>query len=85
MDYLMHLYGLFKNYCLSAPKIFALLPDKRTGKVYSYVVFRTLSLSCFNDLYKLFYPKGNKIIPLNIGSLLTPLGLARKLFNNVKL
>lgn len=67
-DYIFHLYELFKNYCLSAPRTIDLLADKRTGKVYSYVVFRTLSLPCFNDLYEVFYPMGNKIIPLNIGS-----------------
>jgi len=27
------------------------------------------------ELYDFFYPEGNKIIPLNIGDLLTPLGL----------
>jgi hypothetical protein len=67
---------LFKNYCLSTPQIIDLLVDKRTGKVYSYVVFRTLSLPCLNDLYEVFYPMGKKRIPLNIRSLLTPLGLA---------
>jgi len=74
--YLFYLYELFQNYCLSAPKIFDLLPHKRTGKVYSYVLFRTLSLPCFNELYDLFYHEGKKDVPLNIAELLTPLALA---------
>jgi hypothetical protein len=33
-------------------------------------------LPCFNELYDLFYVNGVKIIPLNIGELLTARGLA---------
>jgi hypothetical protein len=75
-QYLMHLYDLFSSYCKSAPKIINELPDKRTGKIYTKVRFITRSLPCFNELYELFYPEGNKIIPLNIGDLLTHLSLA---------
>ena len=58
-----------------APKIQISKPDIRTGKVYSAIYFLTYSLSCFNDLYNLFYLNGKKVIPANIGQLLTPLSL----------
>nr|QWC53661.1 LAGLIDADG homing endonuclease [Rhizoctonia solani] len=74
--YLMHLYNLFELYCLSVPKISHRLPDKRTGKVYSRIRFQTRSLPCFTEFYNLFYYEGKKIIPRNLGDLLTPLGLA---------
>jgi hypothetical protein len=75
-DYLLHLYALFKGYCLSLPKVYTRSPNVKTGKVYSRVRFITHSLPCFNPFLDLFYPSGLKIIPLNIGDLLTPLGLA---------
>jgi hypothetical protein len=75
-DYIHHLYDLFKDYCNSGPKIGERLPDKRTGKIYTRVYFVTYSLPCFNEFHKMFYPKGKKIVPLNIEELLTPLGLA---------
>ncbi|KAG0122975.1 homing endonuclease, partial [Tuber indicum] len=75
-DYIYHLYDLFKSYCGSEPKISNRLPDKRTGKIYTRIVFLTYSLPCFNEIYLSFYLKGKKIIPLNIGELLTPTGLA---------
>ena len=75
--YLRHLYDdLFSNYCMSSPKIANRLPDKRTGLVHSRISFKTYSLPCFNELYNLFYVDGSKVVPLNIGDLLTPLGLA---------
>jgi LAGLIDADG DNA endonuclease family len=75
-DYLMHLYDLFKDFCFNGPKIFDLLADKRTAKVYSSIRFITCSLPCFNELHELFYFLGKKIVPQNIGDLLTPQGLA---------
>lgn len=75
-EYIMHLYELFKNFISMVPKIQNSSLDKRTGKVYRSLHFNTLSLPCFNELYELFYPLGEKIVPANIGDLLTPLGLA---------
>jgi LAGLIDADG DNA endonuclease family len=75
-EYLCHLYELLKMYCGTGPKISNRLPDKRTGKIYTRIKFQTYTLPCFTELYNIFYPDGKKIIPLNIGSLLTPLGLA---------
>src|SRR5439155_14606808 len=50
-------------------------PDKRTGKVYSNMYFNTYALPCFVPLYEDFYVGGQKVVPANIGDLLTPLGL----------
>ena len=75
-EYLMHLYDLFKNYCGTAPIVNNPSPDKRTGKIYQTIRFSTFSLPCFDNLLNLFYLEGKKLIPGNIGDLLTPLGLA---------
>jgi hypothetical protein len=75
-DYLLHLYELFKEFCLSGPKIQTLMPNKITGKVYSAIYFRTYALPCFVEFWNLFYQDGQKVIPANIANLLTPLGLA---------
>ena len=40
------------------------------------IYFSTYTLPCFNELYNLFYLSGKKVIPNNIGDLLTPLSLA---------
>ena len=65
-EYLEHLYELFKDYCLSEPKI-----SKDNS-----IRFHTRSLQCFNEFYDLFYFEGKKAVPLNIGELLTSVGLA---------
>jgi hypothetical protein len=46
-----------------------------TNKTHKGISFTTLSLPCFNEFRSLFYKDG-KIVPLNIGDLLTPSGLA---------
>ena len=74
-EYLFHLYELFQNYCSKAPRKCNILPDKRTRKYYTYIVFYTCSLPCLVPLYELFFVDGKKIVPPNIGELLTPLGL----------
>jgi hypothetical protein len=74
--YIIHLYELFKDYCNLGLKYSDRKPDSRTGKIYSRVIFQTYSLPCFNNIYDLFYVNGEKRIPLNIGELLTPVGLA---------
>ena len=75
-DYIFHLYELFKDYCLSAPKISNMLPNKTTGKIYTRVQFNSCALPCFSELYELFYTANGKIVPQNIAELLTPLSLA---------
>jgi len=74
-EYIQHLYELFSSYCGMVPKTSSQSPNKRTGKIYHSVGFKTYSLPCFNSLYDLFYSEGKQIVPLNIGELLTPLGL----------
>ena len=70
------LYDLFQAFCSAGPKVENPRPDKRTGKVSSAIFFYTYALPCFNELYDLFYPNGQKVVPLNIADLLTPIGLA---------
>lgn len=74
-DYIYHLFTLFEKYCPSQPKIVESLPDIRTGNIYISIIFSTYTLPCFNDFYNLFYKSNKKIIPINIGNLLTPLSL----------
>lgn len=74
-EYLEHLYKLFSSYCSRVPKTSSGAPDKRTGVKHSSIRFETFSLPCFNELHKLFYFEGKKIVPLTIAELLTPLGL----------
>lgn len=75
-DYLIHLYELFKDFCPQVPRTVTSLPHKKTGNVYETILFTTYSLPCFSVFCKPFYlPSGDKIIPNNIGDLLTPLGL----------
>lgn len=75
-DYIFHLFELFKEHSRSEPRIFERIADKRTGNTYTRVQFASNALSCFNELYHMFYPKGKKTVPRNIEELLTPLGLA---------
>lgn len=74
-SYLVHLYELFYDYCLTPPK-FLNYYDKRKDKTYYSVHFSTRSLPIFNHYNQLFYCNKKKIIPLNIGDLLSPIGLA---------
>lgn len=75
-NYIIHLFYLFSDYCISIPKIKSYF-DKRTNKTYYSIYFDTRSLSIFNYYHSLFYDnEGVKLIPSNIGDLLTPVGLA---------
>lgn len=75
-DYILHSFQKFKDYCRSEPQTSERIADKRTNKIYTRIQFVTYSLPCFNEFYFMFYPNGKKIVPFNIGELLTPLGLA---------
>jgi len=75
-NYLYYLYSLFEPFVGTEPKSTNRKPDKRTGLVYNSLVFKTFSLSCFNEYHSMFYPNGKKIIPLNIEEYLTEVGLA---------
>ena len=75
-EYLYFLYNLFKIYTLSPPKSTNRKPDKRRGKIYNSLIFQTKMLPCFNYLWDLFYIDKVKTVPLNIGEILTEVGLA---------
>lgn len=50
--------------------------DKRTGLITKSMYFWTMRMPCLNYYFDLFYQDKIKIIPKNIGELLTPVGLA---------
>jgi hypothetical protein len=66
--YLLLLYDLFQAFCSAGPKVENPRPDKRTGKVSSAIFFYTYALPCFNELYDLFYPNGQKPRNLRFGA-----------------
>jgi len=85
--YVKSLYKIFNPICGKEPLITIRKPDKRTGKIYSSIAFKTYNLSCLNEYYTLFYkasdnfhlsgqPRYIKIVPSNIQDLLTPIALA---------
>jgi len=75
LDYLIHLYDLFSLYVSSPPRVYEI---NRSSDSYLQVSFQTLSYPFFDQLYLLFYDpiSRKKIVPENIGNLLTPLGLS---------
>ena len=75
-DYIYYLYNLFEPFVGTEPKSTNRKADKRTGKVYNSLVFKTFSLPCFTEYYSIFYPNGKKIIPLNIEEYFTEVSLA---------
>ena len=72
----MWLYELFLDFVGTAPRSTNRLPDKRTGKTYNSLQFKTLRFPCFNYFHDQFYINGGKIVPSIIYDLLTPIGLA---------
>jgi len=74
-DYIMHLYSLLELYCLTAPKSYVSRVSKG-GEPLQSIWFNTRSLQHFNEFRETFYPNGKKIVPFNIGELLTARGLA---------
>lgn len=81
-EHVFYLYDIFKNLTLSPPKVSVRNPDKRTGKVYSSMLFITRALPCLIPYFELFYvPSANgghiKTVPKNIHEFLTAQGLAQ--------
>lgn len=68
-NYIIHLFYLFSDYCISIPKMInksCSFFDKRTNKTYYSIYFDTRSLSIFNYYHSLFYDnEGVKLIPSN--------------------
>jgi hypothetical protein len=75
-DYLFHLYDLFEGFIVQ-PLHTSSTFDRRTGRTYHWCNLHTLSFPCFSPYRALFYNDlGVKLIPANIGEILTPVGLA---------
>lgn len=71
--YVIHLYDLFQEYCNMTPRI----KDTRLlGKTHQSIYFDTLTYPAFNKFHDMFYKDKVKIVPKNIGELLTARGLA---------
>jgi len=77
-EYIERLYFLFSEFCGSSPLEMSKF-DSRHNKMKKYfaIKFQTLCLPCFNIYREMFYnSSGVKIIPSNLGELLTARGLA---------
>jgi LAGLIDADG DNA endonuclease family len=74
-SYLLHLYNLYQEFVTTPPAVSS-ITDKNTGKIRYNLIFATLALPCFNELYEAFYLEGKKIIPNNIADLLSEVSLA---------
>lgn len=73
-QYVRSLYKLLEPLVTMSPTVLT-RTDKRNGSITQSIYFRTLSMSCLNYYYDLFYNKV-KIVPRNLGELLTARGLA---------
>lgn len=71
LPYVMDLYFTLSHYCKFLPKI-----GFHKGTNFKYAYFTTRSLSCFTEIYNLFYVNNKKIIPSDIFNMLTITGLA---------
>lgn len=71
--YFFSVFNSLLPYCSSMPLI--IISTRTINMLYS-IVFFTLSLPCFTELYDLFYFKGKKIVPLKIFNMLDSIALA---------
>ena len=72
-EYLEHLFEIFKY--LGTAKVSVKTAERKAFNTSSFY-FTTRQLTAITELHKLFYNEGKKIVPLNIGSLLTERSLA---------
>lgn len=75
-EYLTILYVKFMNLAISPPKVVIRKADKRTGNVYCEMVWKSPTYPCLNMFHDMFYVNGKKVVPANIGDLLTARALA---------
>ena len=77
-EYFDYVFSFFLPFCAKDYKPQSrLVVDNSTKKTYSAISFTTMQLPCFNEYRELFYDLNRKkIVPENIGELLTPRGLA---------
>lgn len=74
-DFLYWKYNIFRNVVTREPwKV--MWQSYVTGTLYPSWFFHTKTLLSLRSLYQLFYPKGKKVVPDTIGTLLTPRALA---------
>lgn len=73
-QYLMSLYKLLEPLTTMSPTILT-RKDKRSGSVTQSMYFRTLSMPCLNYYHEIFYNNKVKVVPRNLGKLLTARGL----------
>jgi hypothetical protein len=74
-DYLVHLFDKFR-YLGTENVSIKVANRKMSDKPFASVYFTTRQLRAITELHTLFYLEGRKIVPMNIGSLLTELSLA---------
>lgn len=77
-EYLFFLYEFFvsRGYCTTNPPRKYARQINGIEKIYYGYEFNTFTFRSLLWIYKLFYRKGKKIIPLNIQELITPLTLS---------
>ncbi|MDO8498264.1 MAG: LAGLIDADG endonuclease [bacterium] len=69
-DYVNWLYSQFKEFCTQEPHEMKRV-DSRTNNTYYWYLFSTRTTSAFLEYYRMFYPKGKKVVPKNIEQLLS--------------
>ncbi|NIA11483.1 MAG: hypothetical protein GWP10_17595 [Nitrospiraceae bacterium] len=73
IEYLMHLYRVFKGWCLSLPHK---RDVERNGKISVNFAFSTVSHGAFRFYAQQFYKNGKKKVPSLIGKIFTSVSLA---------
>jgi hypothetical protein len=75
--YIDHLYELFKEFVGSSPKWYTSHDARPNRAPFSHsCTFKTYSLPCFTSIVSAFYTDGVKMLPSNLGDMLTARGVA---------